>query len=173
MRRLAIFTTIGCGLLVIAAATSESDSQTTVQPTGMATSEPATTPLGTGPRLEPFSPYDTGPAEGVWQYDDMSTADKAIVDRAPSEDEARQRVNDVYAGAAGEAFDKAMADLALRRLGLDGIDDVGVVGGVTGDKPGGVFPDTRIAPGSVPGSGGGTGGGGGRGTGGGTGGGGS
>lgn len=161
-------------VLVVAAATSRSESEPAADDTdapGMATSEPATEPLGSEPRKEPFAPHESGPPEGVIRYDQLGPEDKAVADRLASQDAERQQVLDVYARGANEQFEQGVAMMAQQRLGLLELGELGVVGGVTGDTPG-VGPDTGeegTSGGNGFGGGGGrgTGGGGGQGTGGG------
>lgn len=136
------------------------------EPAGIPTSEPTSEPLGTTPRWEPQMPYESGPPEALIRYEDLSEAERTVIDRLRQDEQREQQVLSVYAAAEAERFDEAMSLQAAYRLGLADLADVGVVG-ESSDVPGGL-----VSPGTPPpltggGGGGRNGGGGGMGTGGG------
>lgn len=93
----------------------------------MPTSEPATEPMGNGPRWEANAPYASGP--GATDYDHLPPADKAIADKINTEAEERGAVLSIYAASAQQDFEKGITKLAQLRLGLEQLDEIGVVGG--------------------------------------------
>lgn len=96
---------------------SRGDSDGEQELPSMPTTEPATEPMGTNPRWEAHTPYETGP--GAIPYEQLSAADKAIADRLNAEADERGAVLSIYAASAQQNFAKGMTRLAQLRLGLD------------------------------------------------------
>jgi len=109
---------------------SEMDSEGHDLPS-MPTSEPATEPLGSAHRWEANAPYEHGP--GATDYDHLAAADKAIADEIKGEANERGAVLAVYAASAQQDFDKQTTELAQHRLGLEQLDQIGVVDGENGE----------------------------------------
>lgn len=93
----------------------------------MPTSEPATEPMGTGTRWEANTPYASGP--GAIDYDQLAAADKAIADKINAEADERGAVLSIYAASAQQDFERGMTKLAQLRLGLEQLDQIGVISG--------------------------------------------
>lgn len=117
---------MACVLLF--AATSRSDSPTPNGPasSGWPASEETTVPLGPNPPRHPHTPYDVGPPGAVWEYDDVTTPERAIIDRA-AEDTGWHNVHAAYSNAAAQHFDRARSAMAEFRLGLSNLGEIGVV----------------------------------------------
>ena len=116
-------------VLLILAATSRSDSPTTSSgpsSQGMPSSEETTVPLGPNPPRHPHLAYDVGPPAAVWQYDDLTSAERAIIDRT-AEDPGWQNVHAAYSNAAAQQFERARSAMANFRLGLSDLGEIGVV----------------------------------------------
>lgn len=170
MGRTMLFAAVLSGVVLLVAAGSRreatADAPLGEEPTAMPTSEAATEPLGSAPRWEPLTPYATGPEGDMVRYEELPFAEQAAIDGMRQVADAHQQVQSVYAAAAAERFNEAIALQAEHRLGLADLADVGVVAG-TGDVPGGLGTPGAPPPSTGGGGGRGTGGGGGQGTGGG------
>lgn len=125
----AFWLVVGMASVLLVAATSRSDDLSTTEqpPPTLDFSEPATVPLGPNPPRDPFTPYDPGPASTVWQYDDLSPADQAAVDREEQDATSWSSIHAIYGAALVQRSAEAAAQMAQSRLGLQGLDQTGVV----------------------------------------------
>lgn len=116
------------GGVLLVASTSRSDDlgSTTEVPPTVDLSSPATVPLGPNPPPDPFTPFDIGPPEAAWSYEQLSPADKAVVDRG-CEPAGSQADIDAYNAVLQQQAADANARMTARMLGVDGLGDVGVV----------------------------------------------
>lgn len=114
--------------VTLVAATSRSDDLgTTEQPPPVIDfSEPATVPLGPNPPRDPFTPYDVGDPSMSWQHDDVSPADQEAMNRGLDTD-AWRGIHDIYGAALAQRSAQAAAEMAQRRLGLQQLEQTGVV----------------------------------------------
>jgi len=117
--------------LVIVAATSRGDDLgTTTEPTqpppSFEVSVPGTAPPGVTPPASPFEPFDIGPPEAAWRYEQLSPADKAVADRGRETSEWDAIVS-AHMRVATEQAEAGKARVAAAMLGLDGLDTLGVV----------------------------------------------
>ncbi len=124
--------------LIVGVAKSRSD--TTTPPPSLPSSAPAEPITGSAdpvqamgtPAHDPFTPSPIGPAPGdkspkpFWSYEDVSPAQKAVIDRGRDTTGAQASL-DVYAAAAAERAKQAAADAALNQLGVGNVASVGVV----------------------------------------------
>jgi hypothetical protein len=76
------------------------------------------------PMKDPFTPYDIGGAAAAWNYDDLTDAEKAVVDHGRADDQTA--VQAAYAEASMAAADAAKAQSAQIQIGADLLGD-GVV----------------------------------------------
>lgn len=89
--------------------------------------DPATpAPPGTPGHHEPFTPYDVGPASAVWRYEDLSVAEKEVVDLG-RDVSAWAASQDAMVAAVKEQARIEAAIIAQRQLGLGDLGDTGVV----------------------------------------------
>ena len=81
---------------------------------------------GARPPRELFTPYDTGPPEATWRYEDLTAAEKETADlgRDVSGWSASQ---DAMVAAVREQGRIEAAKIAQRQLGLGQLGDTGVV----------------------------------------------
>lgn len=111
-------------------ASSRSD-DASVQAQGSAADEPITgtpvTPLpgSASPRHEPFTPYDVGPAEAMWNYNQLAPEEQVIVDRG-RDTTGWNETNAAFAGASRELAQQAAANSSATQLGVDHLDEIGV-----------------------------------------------
>lgn len=86
----------------------------------------APAPPGARPARELFTPYDTGPPEATWRYEDLTAAEKETADlgRDVSGWSASQ---DAMVAAVREQGRIEAAKIAQRQLGLGQLGDTGVV----------------------------------------------
>lgn len=114
-------------VLVVAAATSRSEAPPADEesPPALETTNPATAPLGPNPPHAPSTLYDQGPPSAVWERSALTAAERASVDHDDQND--WRKVHDAYQSAIDHAAKDAPARMAQARLGLAGLDDVGVV----------------------------------------------
>lgn len=114
--------------VMIVGATSRSDDlgTATEAPPSIDLSFPAKVPLGPNPPRDPNTPYDVGPPDAVWSYEQLSPADKAVADRG-RDTTGWQAVHDEYAAASAQRAETSKAELAAALLGLQGLGDTGVV----------------------------------------------
>ena len=127
MRKLLLI--VGCvvGLAFVAKASRSDDlGSTTESPPNVDLSSPATVSLGPNPPHDPFTPFDTGPPEASWSYEQLSPADRVVVDRG-RQPAGRQAEIDAYNASLKDLAAEANARMAARMLGIDGLGDVGVV----------------------------------------------
>lgn len=85
-----------------------------------------TIPGDEAPPRDPFTPYDTGPPEARWSYESLSAEEKAVVDRG-RDVTGWDAIHSAYAAAAREAAEAAKATAAATQLGVEGLDELGVV----------------------------------------------
>lgn len=117
--------------LAIFAATSRGDDQgsatePTQPPPSFEVSIPGTAPPGVTPPPSPFEPYDIGPPEAAWRYEQLSPADQVVADRGRDTSEW-EAINSAYMRVAAEHAEAGKARVAAAMLGLDGLDTLGVV----------------------------------------------
>ena len=86
----------------------------------------APAPPGSQPPRELFTPYDTGPPEGTWRYEDLTPAEKETADlgRDVSGWSASQAA---MVAAVREQGRIEAAKIAQRQLGVGQLGDTGVV----------------------------------------------
>lgn len=128
MNRMFLVGVAAFGALVLVAAgsgSSESSEPAQASP-GIATSWPATVPVGPNPPRPPGMPYDVGPASAAWRYEDLSAAERALVD-AGRNTSAWDGPNAIYQQAAEQAAEEALARDANQQLGIGGLGPIGVV----------------------------------------------
>lgn len=123
----AIWSCVVVAGVVLFAASSRSDSPSPgASASPMPASEETTVPLGPNPPRHPHLPYDVGTPAADWQYDDLNSAEQAIVDRAAA-DPGWQNVHAAYSNAAAQQFERARSAMAELRLGLSDLGAIGVV----------------------------------------------
>jgi hypothetical protein len=76
---------------------------------------------------EPGTPYDLGPH--AIPYEEQPADEQANIDRVHERLEANQPAasHDAYAAAVDQAVARAQAEIAERHLGLEGVENQGVV----------------------------------------------
>lgn len=82
-------------------------------------------PGSESPMKNPFVPYDPGPPEALWKYEDLNAAEKAVVDRGRLED-----FSSIHAGynvAIKLRSQQAIAEAAAIKLGISDLATTGVV----------------------------------------------
>lgn len=115
-----------CVLLVAATSGGDDLGTATEAPPSIDLSFPAKAPLGPNPPRGPNAPYDIGPPEAVWSYDQLSPTDKAVADRG-RDTTGWEAVHDEYAAASEEGAEISKAEIAAMRLGLHALGHTGVV----------------------------------------------
>ena len=115
---------LGVAGVMVFAATSRGDDGMSSEPSQAPPSLDASSSSAQG-HGAPLS-FSFGPPEAAWSYEQLSSEEKAIVDRG-RDTTAWQQVNDLYAGAAREHAKEAEATLAARMLQIDDLGDLGVV----------------------------------------------
>jgi hypothetical protein len=75
---------------------------------------------------DPFAPYDVGPPESVWPYESLTRDEQAIIDRG-RDTHIWRGVHDAYGRAVQERSLKARGQAAQHLLGVDSIENAGVV----------------------------------------------
>ena len=114
--------------IIIATATSRSQSPDLLERPG---DEPITgkaskpLPESHPTPKNPFEPYDHGPQNELWQYQQLNDAERRIVDHGRISDYSA--VNDGYRGAARQLGIRAKVESAETQLGADNLDTTGVV----------------------------------------------
>jgi hypothetical protein len=94
--------------------------------------EPTTeTPVMPAPGSEsivknPFSPYDIGPPEAAWSYDQLTPPEKTIADRG-RDVTGWQTTHDAYRAAVLQLSARAQAAAAAQQLGVANVETIGVV----------------------------------------------
>lgn len=79
------------------------------------------------PRHEPLTPYDPGPDDAIWNYNDLNAEEKAVVDRNRNVD-GWGAVHAGYTVVIKERAVRVAASSAEHQLGLEGnTGDIGVV----------------------------------------------
>ena len=130
MGRAVVFRACLFGLL-LATATSRSDSSPPSLPPS-AESEPITgTAVDPAPgsetqRHDPFTPYDVGDPAGTWSYNQLTAAEKAIVDKG-RDTSGMVPVHAAFGAAVAERAQTAAATSAEHQLGIDNLETLGVV----------------------------------------------
>jgi len=74
----------------------------------------------------PSEPYDVGPPDQVWKYEQLSDAEKAAVDRGRAAGAARAGKDQGLAIGVKEHSRRARAEAAQHQLGLDDLRAIGV-----------------------------------------------
>src|SRR5438105_14891741 len=104
-RSLLLGSLIGCILLIAATVRSDVAAPPVLEPTAI--DEPITgTPAQNAPGDEiivkdPFAPYDPGPADSLWKYEDLTPDEQAYVDRN-RDPKGWDQINDAFAKAVAE-----------------------------------------------------------------------
>lgn len=75
---------------------------------------------------DPFTPYDPGPPEALWRYEQLSTAEKAVVDRG-RDTTAWRGIHGAYGAAVRERVPALRAQAAASQLGAHDLPLIGVV----------------------------------------------
>lgn len=123
---------VGFGVagVMVFAATSRGDDAPAQEPSqpppSVDLSLPPPNPLPEQRPRSPHDPYDIGPPEAVWRYEQLSAKDQEVLDRG-RDTSAWEPVLDVYAQAAAEQAEQAQARMAAAFLGIDGLNELGVV----------------------------------------------
>jgi hypothetical protein len=78
------------------------------------------------PPKDPFAPYDVGPTNATWSYNDLSTAERALADRGRNTD-GWTEVNAGFAAASAEQAQRAAAAAAASQLGVADLATAGVI----------------------------------------------
>ncbi len=86
----------------------------------------APAPSGSQPPRELFTPYDVGPPEGIWRYEDLTQAEKETADLG-SDVSGWSASQDAMVAAVREQARIEAAKIAQRQLGLNQLGDTGVV----------------------------------------------
>jgi len=127
MGKMSWLVVVAVAVLLVASRSQSDDLGTTTEaPPSVDLSFPAKAPLGPNPPRGPNAPYDVGPPEAVWSYDQLSPADKAVADRG-RDTTAWQAVHDEYAAASEERAEITKAEMAAQLLGLHALGATGVV----------------------------------------------
>ena len=127
MRKLVLVLGCAVGLAFVAKASRSDDLGSTKEsPPSVDLSSPATVPLGANPPRDPFTPFDIGPPEAAWSYEQLSPADQAVADRG-RQPVGTQAEIDAYNAVLQQQAADANARMAGRLLGVDSLGDVGVV----------------------------------------------
>ncbi|MBA3394138.1 MAG: hypothetical protein H0T89_15935 [Deltaproteobacteria bacterium] len=122
-------------LIVIAAAVSSwSDSTVPADPPALypVGPEPITgravipNPGDETPQRDPFSPYDPGPPEALWQYAQLGAAEKTVVDHG-RDTGGWSSVHDGFRNAVLEQQPAFAAGAAASQLGIADLATLGVV----------------------------------------------
>jgi len=82
-------------------------------------------PSHVGSAHVPGTNYDPGPESALWRYNDLSSDEKAYVDRNKTAN--AQGVQDSYATAARDLAQRAAAEAAEHQLGLEESGSTGVI----------------------------------------------
>ncbi|HEU0035109.1 MAG TPA: hypothetical protein VFQ53_30995 [Kofleriaceae bacterium] len=121
-----------CLAAVSILASSASSGQPADEPSAVdSTAEPITgqavqpNPGSERPMKDPFVPYDPGPPEALWKYEDLTPGERAVVDRGRAEDFTS--VHAGYASAIQIRSAQAASDAAALQLGISDLSTTGVV----------------------------------------------
>ncbi|MDX2092444.1 MAG: hypothetical protein SFX73_31565 [Kofleriaceae bacterium] len=128
MSKLMLFALVLIGVTVVAS-TSRSDDlgPTTETPPSVDLSFPATVPQGPNPPHDMVTqPFDIGPPQAAWSYEQLSAAEKAVVDHGRQPLGAQADL-DAYNAAMAKLAAQSNAVMSARMLGVDGLGDVGVI----------------------------------------------
>lgn len=135
MARTVLFGAVMCAIMLIAATTRSdvvaTDVEVDVDDTSpipeVITGAPAVSPPSSeSPAKDPLAPFDVGPPESVWPYESLTAEEQALVDQGRDTD-AWEPIHEGFAAAVGERSRRARAEVAQHLLGVDSIDDMGVV----------------------------------------------
>ena len=118
MRTIGIVFCLGLAVLLATVSSSRGDE---TQPSSVATSD---TTAGSGPSFPAFQPYGVGPPEAIWTYEDLTADERVVADRGRSVDYSA--VHDGYKAAVQLRSQKASADAAARKLGIETL-ETGIV----------------------------------------------
>lgn len=77
-------------------------------------------------RTNPFVLHDPGPEIGHWKYENLTTEEKAVVDRGRTRPNAAA-IHDAYNAGVREANDHASATAAANELQVGELETIGVV----------------------------------------------
>lgn len=122
-------------LVTVWAVSSHSDSTPslpTITPIPSSSPEPITgTPLVPKPGSEMpipdrFAPHDPGPPESLWKYEDLTPAERRVVDRG-RDTTGWRGVHDAYRTAVIERQPQIRAQVAASQLGAHDLLTLGVV----------------------------------------------
>jgi hypothetical protein len=78
------------------------------------------------PTPDRFAPHDPGPPESLWKYEDLTPAERRVVDRG-RDTAAWRGVHDAYRAAIVERQPKLRAQIAASQLGAHDLMTLGVV----------------------------------------------
>jgi hypothetical protein len=131
MRRVAISRVCAIGLLCVAASSrGDSGGRPALPPS--AESEPVTgeavapAPGSDTVRHDPFTPYDPGPPEAQWSYNQLNAQERALIDKGKGVTAKIPTLN-AFAAAAAERAQSAAATSAEHQLGIENLETLGVV----------------------------------------------
>jgi hypothetical protein len=80
----------------------------------------------TAPQKDPFAPYDVGGPEAIWPYEALTPDEQTVVDRN-RDAKGWGEVHGGFATAVLERSMKARAEAAQHELGVDNLEQSGVV----------------------------------------------
>lgn len=75
----------------------------------------------------PSEPYDIGPPEHAWKLSQLSSEERAAVERGRAAGLARAGMQEAITLAAKEQSKRARAEAAQHQLGIDNLGEIGVV----------------------------------------------
>lgn len=132
MKAFVISMTAVVAFVWVSASRSDDSTTSTSAPTAGPVPEPITeqpimpAPGSETPQRDHFVPYDPGPPEARWSYQQLNPAEKAHVDRGRNVD-GWADTHAAFQAASTERIEEMSPQIAAAVLGADHLDEVGVV----------------------------------------------